>query len=252
VTSAGSSRSVEPSLREQCRYLRRDASGAVRWTSRQLPPRSWTTLHRERWKRIGTLGAFPGSRPARPACAGRDRVDPRDLGFVFRALATPLEPCRIDPDGSTDSSSLGLARLSPLRRVSPAASTPGGADCSAPPSDQGFQTPMSCSVLVVSHHLDGFLRCRPAGLLRPAGGRGVRGVVTRHADTLRRVPLARSRTASLRPIPPCHHRLRSWLRGFSPLANPLSLPRRCRRGCARSSHGLVPLRGPSGSAPPGR
>jgi hypothetical protein len=42
----------------------------------------------------------------------------------------------------------------------------------------------------------------PAGLLRPACGRGVRRVLPRRS-TLRRVPLASSRTASLRPLPPC-------------------------------------------------
>jgi hypothetical protein len=76
-----------------------------------------------------------------------------------------------------------------------------------------------------------------AGLLRPATGHEVRRVVTRDVvHTLRRVPLVSSRTASLQPLPP----RRSYRpRGFAPLANPLSLPHRCRWGCARSSHGLV-------------
>jgi len=67
----------------------------------------------------------------------------------------------------------------------------------------GISSPDSRSALVVSHHLDGFLRNRPAGLLRPATGPGVRRVVTRDGvHTLRRVPLVSSRTASLQPLPP--------------------------------------------------
>ena len=40
----------------------------------------------------------------------------------------------------------------------------------------GEPSPGSCSVLVVSHHLDGFLRSEDAGLLHPAAGHGVRCV----------------------------------------------------------------------------
>jgi hypothetical protein len=47
------------------------------------------------------------------------------------------------------------------------------------PSGRGFHAPTSRSARVVSHHLDGFLRCRPAGLLRPASGPGVRRVSAR-------------------------------------------------------------------------
>jgi hypothetical protein len=208
------------------------------------PPRPWTVDPRR--------GGVPVSGPSRLARAAAPRTpkcgsDPRDLGFVFRALATPLEPCsrtgrrpRSIAEGDvagTDPVRFLLSWPCPLRPFAarPAASTPGVVDRSTVPSGRAFQVPTSCSALVDSHHLDGFLRSRPAGLLRPAGGLGVDGVVTRHRATLRRVPLAGGRTASLRP--------------GDPPANPLSLPRRCRRGCARSSHGLVPLRGPSGSAP---
>jgi hypothetical protein len=40
----------------------------------------------------------------------------------------------------------------------------------------GLRGPDSCSALVVSHHLDGLLRVRVAGLLHPASGSGVRRV----------------------------------------------------------------------------
>lgn len=43
-------------------------------------------------------------------------------------------------------------------------------------SGRGFHTPTSRSARVVSHHLDGFLRDGPAGLLRPAAGHEVRRV----------------------------------------------------------------------------
>jgi hypothetical protein len=79
---------------------------------------------------------------------------------------------------------------------------------------------------VVSHHLDGLLRIRAAGLLRPAASlrfaaflaeqrptiapsrssmhRGTAERLPRDAvRTLRRVPLASSRVASLRPLPSC-------------------------------------------------
>lgn len=43
-------------------------------------------------------------------------------------------------------------------------------------SGRGFHAPTSCSALVVSHHLGGFLRTRAAGLLHPAPGLEVRRV----------------------------------------------------------------------------
>jgi len=90
----------------------------------------------------------------------------------------------------------------------------------------GFEEPSSNSrsVLVVLHHLDGFLRSEVAGLLHPAADPGVRrvsavcrlvanrrtgGLETCDAfpatllRTLRRIPLADSRTASPQPLPSC-------------------------------------------------
>jgi len=81
----------------------------------------------------------------------------------------------------------------------------------------------SCSALVVSHHLNGLLRTGVTGLLHPATGQGFAafcacrlpgrpkalgssGCPPRDAvHTLRRVPLASSRTASLRPLPSCRY-----------------------------------------------
>jgi len=58
--------------------------------------------------------------------------------------------------------------------VRPRASTP-GRPCGLPSASE-VPPPKSRSVLVVSHHLDGFLRARPAGLLHPAADPGVRRV----------------------------------------------------------------------------
>jgi len=104
---------------------------------------------------------------------------------------TEGHPCRLCP--------------SPLRRPSfrtplsrsPRASTPGRG---LTPSSFGFGMPLpkSRSVLVVSHHLDGFLRAWLAGLLHPAADPGVRLVscrpkprIPRDATTPRRTPPTR-------------------------------------------------------------
>jgi hypothetical protein len=93
----------------------------------------------------------------------------------------------------------------------------------------GYPPAESRSVLVVPPHLDGFLRAEVAGLLHPAAGQGF---VAFHAHrrprsrpsedgpardahsgdprdavhTLRSLPSVDSRTASLRPLPPCRYR----------------------------------------------
>lgn len=87
----------------------------------------------------------------------------------------------------------------------------------------------SCSALMVSHHLSGFLRTEVVGLLHPTYGHGVYRVssISQHPlpdeqasvpskmgggstaafpairPSPRRTPLHISCTASLRPIPPC-------------------------------------------------
>jgi hypothetical protein len=81
----------------------------------------------------------------------------------------------------------------------------------------------SCSALVVSHHLDGFLRSTAPGLLHPGARRGSLRFTTSlprwprpkpspraplvvppsAVHTPRRTPLICSRTASPRPLPPC-------------------------------------------------
>jgi hypothetical protein len=99
-----------------------------------------------------------------------------------------------------------------------------------PPSARRVPPIGSSSVLVVPPHLDGFLRAEVAGLLHPAAGQGFvafhahRGLLPEavrrrsgardpHSGaprdavhTLRSLLFADSRTASLRPLPPCRYR----------------------------------------------
>jgi len=125
-------------------------------------------------------------------------------------------------------SSLGIRRgvcLHIDRRNTPPstcyrASTP--ARCCHRTSDSSDQLE-SCSVLVVSHHLDGFLRSGVAGLLHPAADPRVRYVSCTRSPfsprkqcrgststflvcavrTPRRIPLICSRTTSPWPLPSC-------------------------------------------------
>ena len=105
----------------------------------------------------------------------------------------------------------------------------------------------SRSILVVSHHPDGFLRPEVAGLLHPAASHEVRRVSCYRASadaecrgiphdafrTPRRIPPYRSRSTSLWPLPPCRclpaapdpsSRFRCQFRGSRP----------CRRGSSTS------------------
>jgi hypothetical protein len=103
----------------------------------------------------------------------------------------------------------------PLTRPLPGAETPFGS--TVPPVE-------SCSAFVVSHHHDGLLRAKVTGLLHPATGQGFAAFRASQSQcspkatlvtvgspreafhTLRRVSLACSRTASLRPLPSCRYR----------------------------------------------
>jgi hypothetical protein len=103
----------------------------------------------------------------------------------------------------------------------------------------GPKLPASTSraVLVVSHHLDGFLHPGVAGLLHPAADHGIRRVSPRivrqlpgwtgakvpatPVHTPRRSPLDRSRTASPQPLPPRRfHDLEALLRSRAPHRRP--------------------------------
>jgi hypothetical protein len=126
---------------------------------------------------------------------------------------------------------------------------------STDPSGRGCHTTTSCSVPVVSHHLDGFLRPRVPRMFQRGSGPGVRWVSPdpvvhlalrpdsgrepvprQRCRTLRRLPLAGSRTASLRPLPSC----RSSRRG----------PRSTRDGCRVSRpRSRTPRRAPAASTP---
>jgi hypothetical protein len=174
------------------------------------------------------LEVFPCSSPlALPRASQAAR--PGRPGFFPRGLAPLLQsaphlrwnssqpPKRFEFLLSWDSSACRPSAVRPAARPLPEAEASFGS--AVLPVD-------SCSARVVSHHLGGLLRAAAAGLLHPAAGSGVRRVSRsgfqatrrlpagrrgpRAADrTLRRVPLANSRTASLRPLPSCHCRAHS-------------------------------------------
>ena len=146
----------------------------------------------------------------------------RRLGATFCAPAPTL-------DQSLDPPLLGLAHVALASAQSPVRQLPVGVAtflrCA------GSTRCTSCSALVDSHHLDGLLRSGVPDILQP-GADKVRCVsrhrpfdacfVTRRSrsstlmrlvpfpanavHTLRSIPLADSRTASLRPLPSCRCR----------------------------------------------
>jgi hypothetical protein len=122
----------------------------------------------------------------------------------------------------------------------------------------------SRSVLVVSHHLDGFLRSEVAGLLHPAASRGVHRVSwlsrvpSRPLDesrcrrecrcpprddfhTPRRIPLDDSRTTSPWPLPPCRS---PRFRSTPPTASVARVGCQCLIEPERRLRGLAPPSSP--------
>jgi hypothetical protein len=154
-------------------------------------------------------------------------IDPRGLHLAFRALATSPEPSRNPRKGGHQSGRVLTSFLLswPCPLVAPpschsSASTPGHRCKQRWPSGQG-STPDSCSARVVSHHLDGLLRTEACGFVaprfRPWGSprfvpavprlrRDVgdpRGLPRSAVIPFKGFPSFSSRTASLRPLPPC-------------------------------------------------
>jgi hypothetical protein len=145
-------------------------------------------------------------------------------------------------------------RLVPLHRHHDAASTPAAtrprlgkpepvidvvASASRVPPSK------SRSVLVVSHHLDGFLRCVVCGLVASRCRSWVHRVVTRDAGPApRRIPRRQPLrvTAVVAPFPFFRR-----LRGVAPSSGLVCIGRRCQLPMTRSSLGFVPLRGRSAS-----
>jgi len=102
----------------------------------------------------------------------------------------------------------------------------------------------SCSALVVSHHLDGFLRAEVAGLLHPATGKGFTAFrvcrqgggpkATSMPGTVPAVrfapfeefPSSAAGHASLRPLPSCRHRPARRVAGRSRSSPTASPPKR--------------------------
>jgi len=194
-----------------------------------LASRALLDLARYRWStRVSAspanLGIVPELAPSwpwlhfrAPPRPGRMRFRPPLLGFV-RVSATPK--CLGNPFSHPSVDKLTSVHSSAVL-----------------PPCFGSETPISgsCSVLAVSHRLDGFLRSGVAGLLHPAADPGVRGVSYtldqgfvndpghEHASrsaihTPRRIPLAHSRVASPRSLPSC----RSSIAAPAFVASPVS------------------------------
>jgi len=130
---------------------------------------------------------------------------------------------------------LEFARLPPLHRHTVRASTPGDQSLLRADGTTRFG---SCSALVVSHHLDGFLRAAAAGLLHPATGLGFatfRDAVSRGLSREASVTDLVSRDAGSHPSKSSPHRQPHHVtaiarvhRGRCPLAVTARSPRRPR------------------------
>jgi hypothetical protein len=157
------------------------------------------------------------------------------LPLSFEASAQLPGPSRrTDRNRSSDRATkalplLGFVTSLPLHRHTLARPLPGTRVAPSSHRADGTTRPAPCSVLVVLHHLDGFLRAKDRGLVasrcrswgsprfsKPSPSilstdpkairkdRGEEGLVpAARISTLRRVPPARSRTVSPRPVPPC-------------------------------------------------
>jgi hypothetical protein len=112
----------------------------------------------------------------RPLASGEpDAIDPHGLDLSFRATRGHRELAGRGGCRSNRRTALILLSwpypLTPPRRAPAGASTPGRPQPKLLSAiGSGFPIPTSCSVRVVSHHLDGFLRTRAVGLLRPTPG----------------------------------------------------------------------------------
>lgn len=140
---------------------------------------------------------------------------PHDLVPSFRALVRGL----VSPLGDPSSREIHSKPVCPPADIPPVRPLPGA----EAPFGPTMLTADSRSASVVSHHHDGFLHTEAASLLHLATGLGfVAFLAFRHrcspkatldavgiprdaVHTLRRLSLANSRTASLRPLPSCRY-----------------------------------------------
>jgi hypothetical protein len=190
---------------ERCSFgetfrLSRRVTVAGRWPSPH-PPSPWPPADTEP-RGFGAAGAGRSRSSGRRAAIGHPIV--RTTRGLRTSSEHPLRPGRsrrwTRRSLGREAASHGI-RLSPLHRRAVVQPLRGHRLAPAPGVPRGHLG--TCSVLVVSHHLDGLLHTTVAGLLHPAADPGVRRVVTRDAvRTLRRIPLASSRTLSPGPLPP--------------------------------------------------
>lgn len=174
------------------------------WPSRLPPCHSPSPVVASRSRPIGAHGqTWCSSGRAASSPSPRPRRSRRGAGAA-RSLAGPLAsflswdssfvcPSSVPPaDHGPESAPRARRRVVMIRQEIPWSSTPGRRARAHRPSVRGCQTAESRSVLVVSHHLDGFLRPRVPGMLQPGPGPGVRRV-----SPARFVPL--SGVAAVRP-----------------------------------------------------
>jgi hypothetical protein len=156
-------------------------------------------------------------------------ASPSERSRHRRSLLAPTSRRRGPPGSSPDlvPPLVTLLAFAPLRRYHLVRPLPTQRRRSrSAPSSRGFHASTSRSARVVSHHLDGLLRTRACGSVaprfRPWGSsrfrprapprtseevaRDPRGFPRDAVVTLQRVPLTSSRSASLRPLPPCRYR----------------------------------------------
>jgi hypothetical protein len=176
----------------------------------------------------------PAHRAETPEWLGHD---PRDLDLVFRALATPLEPCsQPDPKTRPVPPLVALPACRPSAGYLPSRPLPTpDRRTGLTPSGRGFQPSASRSARVDSHHLDGFLRDGPAGLLHPATGRGVRRVSEPGAPIGTRRTRRQPPTSSPRRGHPSKGSPRSQPCRVTAAVAPLSLSRTTRRGVSTAA-----------------
>ncbi len=239
---------------------RRFASGAGRWPSPRPSP--GLRRHRRLPSRTLPFAACRGRSPSPPCgpLAPRGR-DPEPL--ARRPSPSPgrraSRPSVIDRPSAVRASRAPSATFGPVARCRVSSVRIRSATCASTPAPKGIgerrPAAPSCSILVVSHHLDGLLRAGSAGLLHPAAGCGVRRVSARSERGVwtlrlgRSCPRDASRTLRRLTSPKAAPRHR----GRCPLGVGRShaTPRRCEQAAVRSEERWdLPGGGRAASIPP--
>jgi hypothetical protein len=132
----------------------RHRSGALEDITKSLASGWRTTRRRQLREPFPTVRARLAAHPSLLLRSVRTRAGP--LAATAGAEA---------PTGTGTLPLLGFVTLMPLHRHTLRASTPSAPSCPGSPSGRRHHPSSSRSVLVVSHHLDGFLRAKDHGLV---------------------------------------------------------------------------------------